>query len=304
MFENADLMTAIITPFDDQGAIDYEALAEITEMLLAKGNRGFVIGGTTGETPTLTHAEKIELYTKFAEMVAGRAPVIAGAGSNNTLETAEFTKEVAQIPGVDAALIVVPYYNKPNQRGMIAHYEAIAEMAKFPLVIYNIPGRTGVTMNNDTVLKLAENPYIVGVKQCTSIEDLEFLVDHAPADFAIYSGEDAQALSAKVMGARGIISVASHIYCQDMRNMYDALNEGNYQQAGQYQRALTPKMAALFMYPSPSPVKAIMTLQGYQVGNPRLPILPLTAGETQNLLEHLGLNEAVSQGHLSREVTV
>ncbi|UQS86260.1 4-hydroxy-tetrahydrodipicolinate synthase [Nicoliella spurrieriana] len=291
MFENADLMTAIITPFDADGKLDFDTLTELTNRYIDEGNRGFVIGGTTGETPTLTHDEKIELYTKFGQIVNGRVPVIAGVGSNNTAETVAFTKEVSHIDGIDAALVVVPYYNKPDQRRMKAHFTTVANEGGMPVVMYNIPGRTGVTMANETVLELAQNPNIVGVKQCTSMEDLEMLVQNAPADFAVFSGEDAQALFAKVIGARGVISVASHIYGAQMREMYDALEDGDYRKAGAMQRHLTPLMGALFMYPSPAPVKAVLSAQGYQVGASRLPILPLDNEEKQALALRLGLSK-------------
>lgn len=285
LFENADLMTAIITPFDENNEIDFDTLKVLTERYINEGHRGFVIGGTTGETPTLTHDEKLALYKRFAEIVAGRVPVIAGTGSNNTAETIAFTKEVSQIDGIDAALVVVPYYNKPDQRRMAAHFEAVAEEGGLPVVIYNIPGRTGVTMSNDTVVALSKNPNIVGVKQCTSMEDLEYLVDHTEHDFAVYSGEDAQALFARVIGANGVISVASHLYGPQMRSMYDALYAGNYQEAGVLQRWLTPKMSALFMYPSPAPVKALLDAEGYKVGGCRLPILPLNDEEMDALAQ-------------------
>ncbi|MFC4760524.1 4-hydroxy-tetrahydrodipicolinate synthase [Fructobacillus durionis] len=285
LFENADLMTAIITPFDENNEIDFDTLATLTERYINEGHRGFIIGGTTGETPTLTHDEKLALYRKFAEIVAGRVPVIAGTGSNNTAETIDFTKEVSQIDGIDAALVVVPYYNKPDQRRMTAHFEAVAEEGGLPVVIYNIPGRTGVTMSNETVVELSKNPNIVGVKQCTSMTDLEYLVDHTGHDFAVYSGEDAQALFARVIGANGVISVASHLYGPQMRAMYDALYSGNYQEAGVLQRWLTPKMSALFMYPSPAPVKALLDAEGYKVGGCRLPILPLNDEEMEALAQ-------------------
>lgn len=287
--ENADLMTAIITPFDENDAINYDALEKLTNHLIETGSRGFVIGGTTGETPTLTHDEKIELYTRFGQIINGRVPVIAGTGSNNTRETAALTREVTHISGIDMALVVVPYYNKPNQRGMIAHFEAVAAQTVKPIIMYNIPGRTGVTMANETVVELAQNPMIAGVKQCTTIEDIEYLVDHTPDTFSVYSGEDAQALAAKAVGGQGVISVASHIYGSQIRAMYDALETGNVHEAGRLQRLLTPKMQALFMYPSPSPVKAVLNAQGFEVGDCRLPILSLNKEEKVNLAGRLGL---------------
>lgn len=289
MFENVDLMTAIITPFDDNEKIDFSALKKLTEHLLDTGSKGFVVGGTTGETPTLTEAEKLELYQKFVEIVDGRVPIIAGAGSNNTAQTIDFIKKISQIKGIDMALVVVPYYNKPNQRGMKAHFETIAKNSPLPIMIYNIPGRTGVLMEKETVVELANNPNIQGVKQCNTMEDLKYIVEHAPKDFNVYSGEDAQALFAKVIGANGVVSVASHLYGTEMTEMYQALDEGNYQIAGKIQRQLTPKMAALFMYPSPSPVKAALNHVGYQVGGCRLPILALNEAEQTKLFKILDL---------------
>jgi len=287
MFENADLMTAIITPFDEDQQIDFEALEKLTEHLLATGSKGFVIGGTTGETPTLTETEKLALYRKFVEIVNGRVPIIAGVGSNNTAGTIDFINKVAQIDGIDMALVVVPYYNKPNQRGMIAHFETIAKNSPLPVMIYNIPGRTGVLMAKETVVQLSKNQNIQGVKQCNTLEDLEYIVEHTDPKFNVYSGEDTQALFAKVIGANGVISVASHVYGNDMTEMFKALDEGNYQIAGRIQRQLTPKMQALFMYPSPSPVKAALNHLGYAVGGCRLPILPLNKEEQDILFEKL-----------------
>lgn len=303
-FTQADLMTAIITPFNEQGEVDYPGLEELTEHLLKTGSRGFVIGGTTGETATMTHDEKIQLYTKFAQIVNNRVPVIAGTGSNNTAQTAEFTAEVSQIPGIDLALVVAPYYNKPNQRGIKAHFEAVAKKAQIPLMIYNIPGRTGITIAKETIVELAQNPQIAGVKQCTELEDLEYIIEHTADDFLVYTGEDVQALAAKTLGAHGVISVASHIYGQVMRQMYDELAQGNIALAGKLQRQLVPKMQALFMYPSPSPVKAVLNAQGLAAGGCRLPIVTLNKEEKQQLARHLGLNETALFNCLPKELGV
>ncbi|WP_404826500.1 4-hydroxy-tetrahydrodipicolinate synthase [Pediococcus ethanolidurans] len=291
MFKNADILTAIVTPFNDQNRIDFDALETLTNHLLKTGSHGFIIGGTTGETPNLTHDEKIELYTRFAKIVAGRVPVIAGTGSNNTLQTTEFTKEVGQISGIDMALVVVPYYNKPNQRGMVAHFTTVADASPIPVAIYNIPGRTGVTMANDTVVKLAQHPNIQAVKQCTSLEDLAYLVQNTPDDFMVYTGEDAQALPGIAIGAQGVVSVAAHVYGHDMRQMLDAFYAGNTALAGELQRKLIPKMQALFLYPSPSPVKAVLNAQGYHVGGCRLPILSLNSAERVTLARALDLKD-------------
>ncbi|MBM7543503.1 4-hydroxy-tetrahydrodipicolinate synthase [Periweissella beninensis] len=281
--KNASIITAIVTPFDDEGLINYQALDKLINHLLLHGSQGFVVGGTTGEAPTLSESEKLELYRRFAEIVAGRVPVIAGIGSNNTATTIDFGEKVSSIPGIDGALVVVPYYNKPNQKGMIAHFTAVAEQIELPVIIYNIPGRTGTTMTNQTVLTLATHPNIMGVKQCTTIDDLAYLVEHAPSNFAVYTGEDAQALVAKTIGARGVISVASHIYGDEIYQMYQALATGNITKAGTLQRFLTPRMNALFMYPSPAPVKALLNEQGFETGSVRLPILPLNTVELAQL---------------------
>lgn len=289
LLQNADLMTAIVTPFDDDGNIDYGRLEYLTNYLIEHGSNGFVIGGTTGETPELTHDEKIELYQHFGEIVNGRVPVIAGTGSNNTKETIAFTNEVAQINGIDYALVVVPPYNKPNQRGMVAHFTAVADNVDLPIIIYNIPGRTGVKMAQETVVELSHHQNIAAVKQCTSLEELEYIVEHRDPDFAVFTGEDAQALTARVLGANGVISVASHTYVDQMRQMYDSLYRGDYQTAGKLQRWLTPRMAALFMFPSPSPVKAVLNAQGFNVGSCRLPILSLNEEEKRELEAALSL---------------
>ena len=303
-FDKADLMTAIITPFNKEGKVDYPGLKELTEHLINTGSNGFVIGGTTGETATMTHDEKIELYTKFAQIIAGRVPVIAGTGSNNTAQTVAFTQEVGQIPGIDMALVVAPYYNKPNQRGITAHFETVAANSPVPIIIYNIPGRTGIKISKETLVDLSHNPKIAGVKQCTDLEDLEYIVEHAASDFLVYTGEDLQSLTAKVLGAKGVISVASHIYGSAMREMYDDLDQGKVAAAGKLQRRLMPKMQALFMYPSPSPVKAVLNAQGLPAGGCRLPIMDLNEAEKRQLAVHLGLAESALLHKLPLELGV
>lgn len=296
--QDADLLTAIVTPFSDDGTINYDALEKLTNYLIDHGSNGFVIGGTTGETPTLTHDEKLDLYRHFGQIVNGRVPVIAGTGSNNTAETLAFTNEVAQIDGIDYALVVVPPYNKPNQRGMVAHFTTIADGANIPIVMYNIPGRTGVKMDQETIVQLSHHDNIAAVKQCASLPELEYIVEHKADDFCVFTGEDAQALTAIALGATGVISVASHCYCDQMRQMLDALESGNVAEAGRLQRWLTPRMAALFMFPSPSPVKAVLNAQGFATGGCRLPILSLNAEEQGQLEEALSLPSGSLQSGL------
>lgn len=276
MYENIELITAIITPFTANDQIDYVALDRLADRLLHEGTQGFVIGGTTGESPTLTHDEKIALYTHFAAHIGNRGVVVANVGDNNTAHSVALAKEVSAIPGVDGLLAVTPYYNKPSQAGMIAHFTAIADASSVPVMLYNIPGRSAVGLTNESVVTLAQHPMINAVKQVTTIDDLAFLVGHTPVDFAVYTGEDAQTLAAKVVGATGTISVAAHVYSREMADLFAAVADGTIETAGRLQRWLTPRMNAFFRYPSPAPVKAILAQRGEIENTTRLPILPLT----------------------------
>ncbi|MFD1421111.1 4-hydroxy-tetrahydrodipicolinate synthase [Lactiplantibacillus songbeiensis] len=286
-FDQAHLITAMVTPFDDDQQLDLTRLAGLIEHLLAHQTQGILVGGTTGEGPTLSTNEKLTLFQATAKIVAGRVPIIANTGSNNTAATIAFTRQVSQIVGIDAALVVVPPYNKPDQAGMLAHFTAIANQGGLPIMIYNIPGRVVVKMAVETVVKLAQHPNIIGVKQCTSLEELATIVEQAPADFLVYTGEDSQTLTAQALGAQGVISVASHLFGDDMATMQQALATGQVPVAAKLQRQLLPKMAALFSSPSPSPVKAALNTQHLLVGDPRLPILPLTNAQTMTLTNQL-----------------
>lgn len=276
MYENIELITAIITPFTANDQIDYVNLDRLADRLLHEGTQGFVIGGTTGESPTLTYDEKIALYTHFAAHIGNRGVVVANVGDNNTAHSVALAKEVSAIPGVDGLLAVTPYYNKPSQAGMIAHFTAIADASSVPVMLYNIPGRSAVGLTNESVVTLAQHPMINAVKQVTTIDDLAFLVGHTPTDFAVYTGEDAQTLAAKVVGATGTISVAAHVYSREMADLFAAVADGNIETAGRLQRWLTPRMNAFFRYPSPAPVKAVLAQRGEIENTTRLPILPLT----------------------------
>lgn len=290
--QRAELITAIVTPFNDRDEIDYDSMQRLVDHLIDQGTDGFVVGATTGEGPTLSHDEKITLYTRFVAMVHGRALVIANSGSNNTRETTDFTHEVGGIAGIDATLVVVPYYNKPDQDGMIAHYTTVAASAQKPIIIYNIPGRTGVDMLPETVATLAQNPMIQGIKQCGSLAALSDIIDRTKHDaFNVWTGEDAQALTIKTLGGMGVISVASHLYAHSIREMYRALDRGDITTVAALQRQLLPKMAALFHFPSPAPTKAALNALGFKVGSPRLPQLPLTAAQQQELAHLLGVSE-------------
>lgn len=287
--KNSHIMTAMVTPFGKDGNVDYELLKKLIDHLLSTGTDGILVSGTTGEGPTLTEEEKIKLIEKTVEYVAGRVPVVAGTGSNNTKATIEYTNKVAKIDGVDAALVVVPYYNKPDQAGMIAHFTAVADNVDLPIVMYNIPGRTGVTMEVKTIAELSKHQNIIGIKDCTGIVNMAEIVANTPDDFLAFTGEDADALAARNVGAQGVISVASHLFGKEISQMYAANSKGDNEIAGELMRDLTPKMKALFSHPSPSPVKAALNHVGIEVGGCRLPILALDDAQASVLFNQLGI---------------
>lgn len=287
--KNSHIMTAMVTPFGKDGNVDYELLKKLIDHLLSTGTDGILVSGTTGEGPTLTEEEKIELIEKTVEYVAGRVPVVAGTGSNNTKATIDYTNKVAEIDGVDAALVVVPYYNKPDQAGMIAHFTAVADNVDLPIVMYNIPGRTGVTMEVKTIAELSKHQNIIGIKDCTGIVNMAEIVANTPDDFLAFTGEDADALAARNVGAQGVISVASHLFGKEISQMYAANSKGDNEIAGELMRDLTPKMKALFSHPSPSPVKAALNHVGIEVGGCRLPILALDDAQASVLFNQLGI---------------
>lgn len=282
--EDAQIITAMVTPLSQKDCLDKARLKALIEYLLVNGTQGLLINGTTGESPTLTAAEAVTLVEQTAELVGGRVPIIVGAGTNSTKTTVENIQKLTQVPEIAAVLVVVPYYNKPDQAGMFAHFTRVADESRVPVIIYNIPGRTGVTMEVQTVLKLAQHPNIVGVKNCTGAADLAELIENAPSDFLVYSGEDEDALAVKTLGGAGIISVASHLYGKQLEQMYQLVDQGKILPAGQLMRKLTPKIKALFNWPSPAPVKAALNEQGVLVGQPRLPILPLNQQQQEELM--------------------
>ncbi|MFD1464919.1 4-hydroxy-tetrahydrodipicolinate synthase [Lapidilactobacillus mulanensis] len=281
MLENKKILTALITPFNDDDQIDYPALDALADRLIHEHSDGFVIGATTGESPTLTHDEKIELFNHFTQHVQDKAVVVANVGNNSTAASVALAKEASAIHGITAVLAVNPYYNKPSQAGMVAHFKAIADASAVPVILYNIPGRTVVKLDNETVVELSKYPNIGGVKQCTSVSDLKYLVENTSPDFAVYTGEDTQTLGAIGAGARGVISVTSHLYGNEMHDMITAFETGKLQAAQEKMRWLAPRMDALFAYPSPEPVKMVLAARGEIANNLRLPMIPLTTEEAQ-----------------------
>ncbi|MGL4697680.1 4-hydroxy-tetrahydrodipicolinate synthase [Enterococcus larvae] len=286
---NSSIITAMVTPFTETGAIDFAKLPELVEFLLSSHTDGLILAGTTGESPTLTHDEEIDLFNEVIRLVDGRVPIICGVGTNDTRDSVEFVKEIAQIEGIDAGLAVVPYYNKPNQEGLYHHFKAIAEASDLPIILYNVPGRTVACLDVETTLRLAELENIVAVKECAGLDALTELIEKAPEDFLVYTGEDSLAFSTKALGGQGVISVSSHIFGNELFNMFQALDHGELKQAAAIQRKLLPKMNALFSVPSPAPVKMALNHLGVSVGDLRLPLVSCTSEEKEKILQILDI---------------
>lgn len=273
------IATAMVTPFQESGKIDFEAVEQIIEHLLSTGTDSIVVCGTTGESPTLTEAEKLALIDFTVKQVAGRAPVIAGTGSNNTAQTIEFTKKVENL-GVDGAMIVAPYYNKPNQRGLYEHFQSVAKETHLPIVVYNVPGRTSSNISAKTTIELSKIPNIQVVKEASgSLDQMTEILADAPSDFRVYSGDDGLTLPLLAIGGHGVISVAAHIVGSEMKEMIQAFEEGNHARAAKIHQALLPLIKELFKNPNPVPVKYGMSKVGFQIENVRLPLVPLTDEE-------------------------
>ncbi|MGT2802630.1 4-hydroxy-tetrahydrodipicolinate synthase [Streptococcus henryi] len=282
---NAKIITAMVTPFNEDGSINFDALPKLVEHLLAHHTEGILLAGTTAESPTLTHDEELELFAAVQKIVNGRVPLIAGVGTNDTRDSIEFAKEVANFGGFAAGLAIVPYYNKPSQEGMYQHFKAIADASDLPIIIYNIPGRVVVEMTPETMLRLAEHPNIIGVKECTSLANMAYLIENKPEDFLIYTGEDGDAFHAMNLGADGVISVASHTNGDEMFDMFTAIDNNDIKKAAAIQRQFIPKVNALFSYPSPAPVKAVLEHLGFEVGPLRLPLVACTPEDSKRIVK-------------------
>lgn len=281
------IITAMVTPFDANGDIDFPATEKLIEHLIANGSDGLVVAGTTGESPTLTAAEKLALFKFTAEKVNGRIPVIAGTGSNDTRSSIALTKQ-AEEAGVDGIMLVTPYYNKPAQEGLFQHFKAIAEATRLPIMLYNIPGRSAVNMAPETIIRLSAVSNIVSVKEASgNLDAASMIIDGTPDGFTVYSGDDGLTLPLMAIGADGIVSVASHIIGNEMQEMITNFTSGNIKEAAAQHRKLLPVMNALFAAPNPVPVKTALQLLGVEMGKVRLPMIPLNDEETVTLRQLL-----------------
>ncbi len=269
------VITAMVTPFDKDGNVHYAEAEKLAAYLVANGSDGIVVCGTTGESPTLSWDEEYRLFQVVKQTVGETAKVIAGTGSNSTSEAIEATQKAAKL-GVDASLQVVPYYNKPPQIGLYQHFAAIASACDLPMMVYNIPGRTGQALEPETIAKLALIDGIVAIKESTGNLDLVSQIRSlTPPDFAIYSGDDSLTLPILAVGGVGVVSVASHLVGTQIQEMIRAFATGEHRVATKIHVELLPLFKGLFLAPNPMPIKAALKLQGWEVGGLRLPMCEL-----------------------------
>lgn len=278
----------MVTPFGEDGSVNYSVAEQLAAYLVDNGSDGLVICGTTGESPTLTWDEEFQLFKCVKAAVGDRAKVVAGTGSNSTREAIGATRKAAAL-NLDGTLQVVPYYNKPTQEGLYHHFRAIAEATPdSPVMLYNIPGRTGRGMSVETIVRLSEISNIVALKEASG--DLDFASHvraETPSTFAIYSGDDSLTLPLLSIGGCGVVSVASHLVGNQLQQMIQAFEAGHVQQATKTHLTLFPLFKALFLETNPIPVKAALAIQGWQVGSLRSPLMPASDSVKQELQQLL-----------------
>lgn len=288
------VMTALVTPFHDDGHPDLEAYKGLIDQQLEAGVHGLVPCGTTGEAATMTRDEQLAVIKTCVERVAGRVPVIAGAGDNATARAVDMHKRIADV-GVDGSLQVTPWYNKPTQEGLFRHFEAVAASDPLPIVLYNVPGRTGVDLLPETVIRLAKAcPSIVAIKEatgsCQRSQDLLCRLDGVRDDFTILSGDDGHILSLVAQGGHGVISVISHVCARDLVDMIAAFHAGDHDEAQRLSRKVSPLQAILFFRANPIPVKTAVAWRGLCTDAVRLPLSPLNNDDKNEL--RAGLEQA------------
>ena len=281
MLENpfGKLITAMITPFDNEGALNIKESLRVASHLVDHGTDTVLLAGTTGESPTLTHDEEYLLFEKVTKAIKGKGKVMAGTGSNCT-KTAIETSMKAESLGVDSLLQVVPYYNKPTQEGLYQHFKAIAESVSLPILLYNIPGRTSRNMEPETIARLSKIDNIVGIKEAAGdLDQVSAIKQLVADDFLIYSGDDALTLPILERGGTGVVSVASHCVGPQIKALIEDYNAGDTDKAQRIHEQLMPIFEALFITTNPVPVKVAMNLLGFEVGSVRLPLVPATTDE-------------------------
>ncbi len=272
MKELGRLLTAMVTPFNEKGAVDYEQAKKLALALVKSGSDGLVVVGTTGESPTVTSEEKLRLFGEIKSAVGDKASVVANTGNYSTAESRELTKEAERV-GVDACLLVVPYYNKPTQEGLYQHFKAIAGGTSLPCIPYNVPSRTVTSLSAETVIRLSQIDNIIGVKEASgNLEQNARIISGARQGFRVWSGNDGDTLPIMVLGGCGVISVASHLVGSQLKEMITQITDGKISEAARLHHRLLPLIKALFLISNPIPVKYALNHIGFRVGKPRLPL--------------------------------
>lgn len=282
------IITAMVTPFDENDNLNFEALKNLVNHLIRNNSSAIVVSGTTGEAPNLTDLEKIVLFEKTLEYANDRIPIIGGVGTNSTQKTVDFIKKVEHLP-LSGYLVVVPYYNKPDQEGIYQHFKKIASVTKKPIIIYNIPSRTGVDIEVDTVIELAKISNIVGIKESNKNVDKIIKIKAAINNFKVYVGDDVLLYDAMINNADGVISVASHIYGKSINNIIQLIRTKQFDDAKVIFDIYLPKFKALFIKPNPVPLKAALNRLGFNVGNVRLPLVEMDDNLKNELFSILGI---------------
>ena len=292
MNEIGRLVTAMITPFDEEGEIDYPRARELARSLIASGSDSLLIGGTTGESPSMSDDEKLRLFGEIKEEVGDSVAIIAGTTDNNHRKSIELSIEAENI-GVDALLLTVPAYNKPPQEGLYQHFKAIASSTSLPGLLYNVPSRTSLNMTTETTLKLSEIDNIVGVKEASSdYVQITQIIDGAPDGFKVWSGNDDETFPIMCVGGYGVVSVASNLYGDQVKSMMGLILEGNIESAATSHRRLLPIFKALFWVTNPIPIKYAVNRSGFKIGPNRLPLSDPDESFTSEFNKIMDLYEA------------
>lgn len=279
------LLTAMVTPMTKEGEVDLQKAGALAKKLVQEGSDGLVVTGTTGEAPTLTHDEKVALWERVVDSVGDQAVVFAGSGTNDTAASRDQSREAERI-GVHGVMLVAPYYNRPSQEGLYRHMATVADAVNLPVMVYNIPSRTGTNMEPDTVLRLANHhANVVAVKEASGIVDqVGDILRSRPKSLKVYAGDDKMTLPLMAIGAHGVVSVASHVAGPRIKEMMDAFEAGHIKKAQALHLALLPLFRGLFHFPSPTPVKCALRLTGFDCGPCRLPMVALEAEEEEWVL--------------------
>jgi 4-hydroxy-tetrahydrodipicolinate synthase len=279
------LLTAMVTPFDREGQVDYPLAKRLALALLDSGSEGVVVAGTTGEAPTLTHNEKLRLFSEVKSVVGERGAVVAGVGTYNTAESVQQARE-ASGTGVDGLLISTPYYSKPPQEGLFRHFEAAAGASSVPCIIYNIPGRTGINITAETQVRIAHLPSIIGVKEASGdLDQIARVIEEAPPSYRVWSGDDQMTLPILSLGGYGCICVVSHLTGIQMREMIEAQVSGRVDEAARIHRRLLPLMKTLMTVAgNPVPVKYALNQAGFPAGGHRLPLVEPDAAAAEKIM--------------------